>query len=229
MISVIVPTLNAERKLAECLGALVQGAVDGLIKEVIVADGGSTDQTWAIADDAGARVIRAPKGRGSQLAAGADAARGEWFLFLHADTVLDPSWAEETGKFLNDKNRAGVFTLQFDAKGARPKIVAWGAMMRTRLFKLPYGDQGLLISRSLYQELGGFDRVQLFEDVDLIERLIKAKGREALHVFDAVAVTSAERYERNGYVRQVLSNFIRLMRYKLGASPGVIAEKYSAS
>ena len=227
MISVVIPTLNAETHLPACMSALVPAAVDGLVKEVIVTDGGSADQTWAIADDAGAKIIRAPKGRGSQLAAGADAARSEWFLFLHADTALDPSWAEEIEKFLDDKSRAGVFTLRFDAKGLRPKLVAWGAMMRTRIFALPYGDQGLLISRSLYQELGGYNRVQLFEDVDFIERLVQAKGREALHIFDAAALTSAERYERNGYVRQVLSNFIRLMRYKFGAAPEAIAKKYS--
>ena len=229
MISVVIPTLNAQAHLAACLNALVLAAADGYVKEVVIVDGGSTDQTWAIADDAGAKVIKAPKGRGSQLAAGADAARGDWFLFLHADTTLDPSWAEEARKFLSDDNRAGVFTLRFDVKGLRPNIVARGAMMRTKVFALPYGDQGLLISRSLYNEIGGFNRIQLFEDVDLIERLVKAKGRKALHVFAAAAVTSAERYERNGYVRQVLSNFIHLMRYKFGVGPEVIAEKYSAS
>jgi len=228
MISVVIPTLNAETHLAACMKALVPAAIDGLIKEVVVVDGGSTDKTWAIADDAGARVIKAPKGRGSQLAVGAEAARGDWLLFLHADTVLDESWTEAVGRFLENKNRVGVFTLRFNAKGMRPKVVAWGAMIRTRFFPLPYGDQGMLISRSLYNDIGGYSRVQLFEDVDLIERLIKAKGRNALHVFDAAAVTSAERYERNGYVRQVISNFMRLIRYKMGVAPKVIAEKYSA-
>ena len=229
MISVVIPTLNAKSRLTACLSSLVPAALDGLVKEVIVVDGGSTDQTWVIADDAGAKVIRASKGRGSQLAAGADAARGDWFLFLHADTVLELSWAEEVQEFLNRKDRVGVFTLRFDAKGLKPKVVAWGAMMRTKAFSLPYGDQGLLISRLLYNELKGYSRVQLFEDVDFVERLIKSKGRKILKVFEAAAITSAERYEQNGYVRQVWSNFLRLMRYKFGAAPETLAEKYSAS
>lgn len=226
-ISVVIPTLDAARTLPATLAALVPAALDGLVKEVVVADGGSQDETARIAEAAGARVLEAPRGRGAQLAQGAAAARGDWLLFLHADTVLEESWTEETRAFLGETGRAGVFTLAFDAKGLAPRLVAAGAMARTRLLGSPYGDQGLLIARALYEGIGGFRPLPLFEDVDIVERLTKAKGRRALHVFRSRALTSAARYERDGYMRRVLKNALCLALYRFGASPARIAEIYA--
>lgn len=95
MLSVVIPTLNAEKSLTRVLAALIRPTVRGLIKDVVIVDGGSTDGTERIAETSGAKFVSAPKGRGAQLAAGAQAARGEWLLFLHADTVLQPGWEEE--------------------------------------------------------------------------------------------------------------------------------------
>ncbi|MEO0879423.1 MAG: TIGR04283 family arsenosugar biosynthesis glycosyltransferase [Pseudomonadota bacterium] len=235
MISVVIPALNEEARLAQCLTALVPAAIDGLVKEVIVSDGGSRDRTRDIAEDAGARVVISAKGRGLQLIAGGDAARGDWLMFLHGDTVLSPMWEAEVGKFVENAERrdqalpqAGVFTLRFDSPRIAARIVAAGAMIRTRLFSMPYGDQGLLISRRFYDALGGYAASALFEDVDIIERIVADKGRSGLHVFQAYAVTSAEKYERNGYVRQVLDNAWRIARYKTGGSPDKIAKGYGA-
>jgi len=227
MISVIIPTLNAAGRLKPVLAALAPGALEGLVKEVIVSDGGSGDDTEAIADIAGARVVTGECGRGSQLARGAAAARGDWFLFLHADTVLKEGWAEEAREVMKDSSRAGVFTLAFDARGAAPRLVAFGAMLRTRLFCAPYGDQGLLISRALYDEIGGFAPLPLFEDVDLVSRLVRAKGCAALCVMRAKAVTSADRYERDGYINRVLKNAWCLTLYRFGVAPSRIAEIYA--
>lgn len=227
MISVVIPTLDAEARLAAALDALVAAAADGLVKEVIVVDGGSTDGAVKIADDFGAKILTAPPGRGGQLRAGGEAAKGDWLLFLHGDTILDAGWAEEAGGFIEaGPNRAAVFTLAFDAKGLAPRVVAAGAMARTRLLKNPYGDQGLLISRRLYDDIGGYRAMPLFEDVDIVRRLVKAKGRGALKILPAKAVTSAERYERGGYARQVFKNAWRLMRYYAGAAPEDLAKKY---
>ena len=228
MISVVIPTLNAELRLALCLEALVAAAVDGIVKEVIVADGGSDDRSVSIAEAAGARVVTCDRGRGRQLAAGAAAARGEWLLFLHADTVLDASWIDEAGSFLENKNRFGVFTLRFDSPRFQAIIVAAGAMARARLLSLPYGDQGLLISRDVYDAVGGYAVQGLFEDVDMIERLVRMQGSKALHIFKSKAVTSAEKYERNGYARQVAENFVRIIRYKMGAPPARLEREYSS-
>ena len=225
-ISVVIPTLNAERFLAATLEALVPAAVDGLVREVIVSDGGSSDATLNIAEAAGARIVKGAKGRGGQLRRGADTARGDWLLFLHADTRLDPSWTEEAGALMAAPDRAGVFTLRFDSDHPLAKLVAGGAMARTRLFKAPYGDQGLLISRALYDRVGGFSDQPLFEDVDIIDRLVRIEGRRVLKVMNAAAVTSAERYQTQGYGACVARNFLCLAMYRLGFSPERIAKVY---
>ena len=100
MISVIIPTLNAERTLVLTLAALVPAVVQGVVQEAIVVDGGSTDDTSAIAESAGTHLIGTEPGRGRQLAAGAAAAKGDWLLFLHADTVLEPGWVQEADSFM---------------------------------------------------------------------------------------------------------------------------------
>ncbi|MEO1243361.1 MAG: TIGR04283 family arsenosugar biosynthesis glycosyltransferase [Pseudomonadota bacterium] len=226
-ISVVIPALNAEARLAACLDALVAAAVDGLVREVVVVDGGSTDDTLRIADGFGARIVKAPPGRGGQLRAGGAAARSEWLLFLHADTVLEDGWTDEVRHFI-EKNAcdAGVFTLAFDAKGLAPRAVAAGAMMRTRFVKSPYGDQGLLISRKAYDEIGGFRDMPLFEDVDIVKRLLRRHTNMAFHVFTTKAVTSAERYEREGYAKRVFKNFVLFTRYQLGAAPEKLVKGY---
>jgi rSAM/selenodomain-associated transferase 2 len=228
MISVVIPTLNAAARLPACLAGLVQAAIDGLVIEVIVSDGGSTDATAAIAEDAGAVLIAGSQGRGAQLARGAQAARGRFLLFLHADTVLDPAWTDDVVRLMKDEDRAGVFTLAFDAKGVAPHVVSWGAMIRTRLFRAPYGDQGLFISRALYERLGGYREAPLFEDVDLIDRLIRHGGRRALVVLPARAVTSADRYLHDGYARRVLKNALCLAMYRAGVAPAKIASFYQS-
>lgn len=226
-ISVVIPTLNAEGLLGACLAALAPAAIAGLVREVVVSDGGSTDATATIAEAAGARLIVGEKGRGGQLARGAAAARGAWLLFLHADTILEVAWAAEARALIEDgADRAGVFTLKFDRKGAAPSLVAAGAMVRTRIFVSPYGDQGLLVSRGLYDEVGGFRDLPLFEDVDFVDRLVRAKGRRALRIFAATATTSADRYAREGYATRVLKNAFCLSLYRLGFAPGKIAGFY---
>ncbi len=226
-VSVIIPTLNASPRLAACLDALVTSAINGVVKEVVIVDGGSRDETLQIADGFGARVINAPPGRGGQLSKGADIARGDWLLFLHADTVLESGWTREIQHFIEARvYDAGVFTLAFDADGLAAKLVAAGAMMRTRLVKSPYGDQGLLISRKVYDEIGGFRDMPLFEDVDIVKRLLRKNETMTFHIFRSKAVTSAERYEREGYARRVVKNFILFARYQLGAAPEKLVQDY---
>jgi rSAM/selenodomain-associated transferase 2 len=221
-LSVIIPTLDAADGLAASL-AVLSGA--RYIREIIVADGGSRDATVAIARTAGARVIAAERGRGPQLAAGAAAASGEWLLFLHADCRLSPGWEDAAAAFIagpNAASHAGYFAFALDdpcpAARRLERIVAW----RCRVLGLPYGDQGLLIARSLYDAVGGFAALPLMEDVDLARRL----GRDRLMPLPAAAVSSAWRYRSGGYVRRPLRNLLCLSLYFAGVPPRRIARLY---
>jgi rSAM/selenodomain-associated transferase 2 len=221
-ISVIVPTLDEAENLPAALASLGDLV---LVREIIVADGGSRDATVALARAAGARIIAAPRGRGSQLASGARSATGDWLLFLHADCRLETGWSEAVRSFLagpEAAGRAGYFTLALDddAPAARrlERIVAW----RCGLLALPYGDQGLLISRTLYDAVGGYAPIPLMEDVDLARRL----GRARLKPIGAAITASAARYRRDGYWRRAVRNFICLSLYFLGVTPQRIAKLY---
>ena len=227
MISVIIPTLNAQKRLPQCLSALFNATLEGLIAEVIIVDGGSDDDTFTIAEAFGAKIITSERGRGAQLAAGAAAARSPWFLFLHADTILTDRWPQVAKEMIDAVERsAGVFELQFDPPTNASRFVAWGAMARTKWFRLPYGDQGLLISRSSYDEIGGFHPMPLFEDVHFMDRLVKIKGRNGFQILNADAITCAERYEKKGHLKRVIKNFICLLMYRIGIAPEKILKWY---
>ena len=225
MLSVIIPALDAAADLPAALAALDAARQGGPVGEVILVDGGSVDATAAVAAAAGCRVLRTGRGRGPQLVAGAAAAAGDWLLFLHADTVMAADWAAAARDFMAtaaNAERAAVFTfaLDDDARGAwlLERIVDW----RFRLLALPYGDQGLLIARGFYERLGGFRPLPLMEDVDLVRRI----GRRRLVRLPAVAVTSAKRYRRSGYLVRTARNFGCLGLYLLGVPPRYIVRLY---
>jgi rSAM/selenodomain-associated transferase 2 len=222
VLSVVIPTLNAAGELPATLAALADAR---LVREIVVADGGSADETVAIGRAAGARIVIAPRGRGTQLAAGAAAASGDWLLFLHADCRLMPGWDEAVAAFVaapGAPGRAGYFAWALDdgSPAARrlEHIVAW----RCRVFALPYGDQGLLIARALYERVGGFAALPLMEDVDLVRRL----GRRRLTPIGMAACASARRYREEGYVRRTLRNVLCLSLYFMGVPPRHIARLY---
>jgi rSAM/selenodomain-associated transferase 2 len=222
-LTVIIPTLDAAASLPATLAALAEARP--LLREIVVADGGSRDGTTAIAEAAGACVVTAPRGRGAQLAAGAAVAEGEWLFFLHADTRPEPGWAAELARFIGDARnceRAAYLAYRLDDASAPARrlerIVAW----RSRVLGLPYGDQGLILARDFYRALGGFPPLVLMEDVAFVRRI----GRKRLVPLKAGALTSAARYRRGGYLLRPLRNLCCLSLYFLGAPPRLIGWLY---
>lgn len=220
MLSVVIPVLNSGDDLTALLAATMP-----YVDETIVVDGGSTDGSRGLAEAAGARVLATPRGRGLQLAAGAAAAKGDWLLFLHADTVLSPGWRAATEEFQTRPGaemRAGFFELAFDEASRPARRTAAIANWRARRIGLPYGDQGLLISKAFYMALGGYRPLPLMEDVDLVRRI----GRGRLSALAATATTSAVRYRDAGWTRRSAKNLTCLALYYLGVDPAWIIRIY---
>lgn len=224
-LSVVIPTLNVGVGLVPTAEAMLSGVTEGVIGELIVSDGGSTDETLEIARELGAEIVEGTPGRGAQIARGVAIARCEWVLILHADTHLSPDWVPSVLTHMaSHSDTAGYFELGFRARGMWPAIVAAGANWRSRVFGLPYGDQGLLVRGDVLEDVGGVPLIPLMEDVALARAL---KGR--MRSLETVAMTSAERYERDGWARRVLRNLWTLARYKLGAKPEDLVRGYSAA
>jgi rSAM/selenodomain-associated transferase 2 len=212
-LSLIIPTLNAASFLPRTLSTL------GGVAEIIVVDAGSTDGTAEIAAASGARTLTAPRGRGSQIAAGIAAATRPWLLLMHADSRLSPDWR---AAIHDDPSRAGYFRFVLDSADPRARrlerLVAW----RSRVLGLPYGDQGLLIHRDLLHTTGGMKPLPLMEDVDLVRRL----GRSRLIPLEADAVTSAHKWETQGYLRRSARNLLCLSLWFAGVPPRLIQRIY---
>ncbi|MBL8666670.1 MAG: TIGR04283 family arsenosugar biosynthesis glycosyltransferase [Rhodospirillales bacterium] len=216
MLSIIIPTLNAGTVLGTTLAAL--STANAIAYEIIVADGGSIDDTAAVAIDGDAIFLETVRGRGRQMGAAAAAAAGDWLLFLHADTRPTPGWAQAVAAFISDPGNchvAGYFDLTLDDDTWAARHLERLIRLRNVLFGLPHGDQGLLIHRSFYDRLGGYRSVPLLEDVDLARRI----GRRRLHPIGATVITSAEKYRRDGYLMRPLLNCCLLALYAAGVSP----------
>ncbi|MFQ5624275.1 MAG: TIGR04283 family arsenosugar biosynthesis glycosyltransferase [Paracoccaceae bacterium] len=221
-ISVIIPTLNAAPVIAPALDALMPGLRAGLVHELIIADGGSSDDIAGIAGDIGARLVVTGPGRGMQLAAGAAAAGGKWLLFLHADSVLPANWPAAVEAHLRSHpGEAGYFRLAFDDSGLPARVLAGWANLRSRLFSLPFGDQGLLVSQALYREAGGYPVIPLMEDVAIARAL---GGR--VRMLSATVTTSARRYRKDGWLRRSWLNFTTLALFLASRDAETLVRRY---
>ena len=209
--------LNAGPALDQVLETLACG----LVVEIIVVDGGSIVPT--VLKGPRARLLSAPRGRGFQLFAGVEAAGQDWLLLLHADTVLQPGWqAAARIHMASGHARAGYFRFKLDDASTQARRLERRVAWRCRALALPYGDQGLLIHRSLLAAIGGVPLLPLMEDVEMVRRL----GRARLAMLDAAAVTSAERWRREGWRHRSLRNLFCLALYYLGVPPHRILRFY---
>jgi len=222
MISIVIPTLNEADRLPHLLGRL---AAEPVPHEVIVVDGGSTDGTRCLAREAGARVIRAERGRGRQIAAGAALARGEILLFLHADSRLPPGGLARIAEALAARPDAvgGNFRLDFDGgTGFDTWLERFYAWIRRRGFY--YGDSGVFVRRAVYDRIGGVRAIALMEDYDFVRRLERAGP--TICIDDPPLVTSSRRFAGRSPAAIVLGWLEIHALFHLGVSPSRLARLY---
>jgi rSAM/selenodomain-associated transferase 2 len=222
-ISIVIPVLDEAAVLGAALEALAGARASGA--EVIVADGGSRDGSERIAAAQGCRVVVAPRGRASQMNAGARAAGGDVLLFLHADTRL-PSDALDAIRAAVGRGKAwGRFDVAIDGPGALLAVVGFMMNLRSRSTGIATGDQALFVRRDAFEGVGGFPAIPLMEDV-AISRALKRVGKPAC--LRERVVTSGRRWERHGTLRTVLLMWRLRLAFALGADPGALARAYEA-
>jgi rSAM/selenodomain-associated transferase 2 len=223
-VSIIIPTLNEAQSLGATLQALSR--LQSRQVELIIVDGGSADGTQEIArSHDGARVINSPRGRGTQMHAGANAARGEALWFLHADTLPPPDSVEHIQAALRHDAKivGGNFAISFDGTRRAARFMTW-LYPQLRRLGLYYGDSAIFVRRNVYQEAGGFRPFPIFEDLDLVQRL-KLRGR-LVHLPSQV-VTSSRRFEGGSFAFTFARwSFLQLL-YWLGVHPRTLSRLYA--
>lgn len=220
--SIVIPALNEAARIAatvaDCLALRPE-------PEVIVADAASEDGTARLAARAGARVVRAAqRGRSPQMNAGAARARGEWLVFLHADTRIPAAaWAALVAVAEAGGADFGAFRRRWSPPSRLLDAGSWLAAWRGRLAGVFLGDQAIFVRRALFERAGGYAPILLFEDVELCRRL-RRLGRGRL--IEAEVITSRRRFEAEGDLRRWARNVLLWLRYWLGADPDRLARLY---
>jgi len=222
LLSIVIPTLDESERLGLLLDDVAKLEFP---YEIVIADGGSADHTVEIAVAAGARVTHSAPGRGGQLGAGVSAALAPWLLVVHADCRLPSSARHALADFLRGAQTDDFAHFEFALDGEGPfwRWIEFGQRLRERICGLVYGDQGLLVSRALYDAVGGYQPWPIMEDIGLFDRL-KRTGNT--HRLDAPVLTSPRRYEERGRWAQWMANVVLITLFRLGADPQRLARWY---
>ncbi|MBF2016227.1 MAG: TIGR04283 family arsenosugar biosynthesis glycosyltransferase [Rivularia sp. T60_A2020_040] len=219
-ISIIIPTLNESKNIKATLASTQKSTNI----EIIVVDGGSEDNTVDIAQSPGVKVIKSCKNRAYQMNTGAMNATGDILLFLHADTLLPANFDEMIRIGLQQpKTVAGAFSLRINAPQTGLRLVEWGVKFRSKWLQMPYGDQGIFITKKIFNDIGGFPELPIMEDFELIRNL-KRLGKITL--IPVPVITSPRRWLKKGVWQTTLINQIVIIAYFLGVSPKIIRSWY---
>jgi rSAM/selenodomain-associated transferase 2 len=219
-ISIIIPVLNE----ANTIRAVLARLLDARSVEVIVVDGGSRDETVAIAQSLCVKVITAAASRASQMNAGAAVATGEILLFLHADTYLPTQFETLVRQALQNAGTvAGAFELRIDAQLRGLRLVERMVNVRSRFLSMPYGDQAIFLKAAIFNKIGGFPDLPIMEDFELMRRL-KSLGR--ITIVPAPVLTSGRRWQKLGVVKTTLINQLIIAGYFLGIPPTKLVRLY---
>ena len=221
-ISIIIPTINEASNLPLLLSDLSSIQKEG---EIIIVDSGSVDKTIDIANIYGAKVcISKEKNRGLQLDLGAKNSKGDWLIFLHADTRLTHDWFRKTNSFLKgNKNSIYYFKFKINHKKIIYRVLEILVNCRSQYFKQPYGDQGLIIHRTTYFKNNGFRKIPLMEDVDFLRRFNNKKNLKQLNL---PIFISSRKWERTNIFLQALKNWNFRRRWLKGESTKSIYSDY---
>ncbi|NIQ01485.1 MAG: glycosyltransferase [Nitrospinaceae bacterium] len=220
-VSVIIPTLNEARILEQTLRDLRRHEPH----EVIVVDGGSRDDTRRIAGEFTPHVIRTESGRGHQMNAGARRATGDLFLFLHADSRVDPlSYRKMVSLMESGKVLGGAFSLAIDSDRRALRWISTLATLRARYLHLVYGDQGIFVRARVFRTLGGFSSLPICEDLDFFNRL---RRQGPIVVLREKIFTSARRWRTEGVVYTTVRNILIAGLFLLGFPPQRLSKWYA--
>lgn len=222
-ISIIIPVFHEAQGINALLDSL-RAVDEDRITERIVVEGAPEGDTADVVDEAAARVVHSGRGRARQMNAGAKSARGEILLFLHADTTIPKGGLSSVIETVDGGCVGGAFGLRFDSPRAVFRFFGWVATVRSRLSRVPYGDQGIFVRRDYFDSVGGYRDIPLMEDVELMSRIKKSGGK--IKILACSVVSSVRRWEDEGIVYCTTRNCILLFLYRIGVSPRVLKRYY---
>jgi rSAM/selenodomain-associated transferase 2 len=224
-VAVVVPSFNEATRLPLLLADLAAGPAD-LIAELVVVDGGSRDGTPQLARQGGARVLHTQASRGWQLQCGVACTTAPWLLLLHADARLQPGWSEALQRAMAAPEAAWAFDLAVEGPAPALRLLELAVRLRSQLRQLPYGDQGLLLPRTLLARAGGIPGLPLMEDLVLIQRLQRLAP---IHRLGCPLRVNGRRWRRHGVLGTAWRNARLRQAWRRGMSPQQLAERYYAS
>lgn len=222
MLSIVIPSFNEQENIAALVEYLLEYG-GNMVAEIIVSDGGSTDNTIAVASRAGATALLAPqKGRAAQMNYGATAATGDILYFVHADTFPPPTFASDIEKAISDGFNIGRYQTKFASSNHVLKLNAF--FTRFDLFMCYGGDQTLFVEKALFNRIGGFNTsMRIMEDYEIVER---ARKHAKYKILPAKALVSARKYETNSWLTVQKANYRIIQLYKKGASQELMVRTY---